>query len=134
MNLARAVQVSINTAMQPCEDQKVAGVQSMHPSVGDWGGCSMSLAGHSWAVVHILCDGQLLFVNGLGGCSSSFGGFEGMQLSLFMGSHPCFMLWRADIICGWLEWALLTAGGLSWVMGSCFVHHCGHLWVARNLS
>ena len=86
MNLARAVQVSIDTAVQPCEDQKVAGVQSMHPSVGDWGGCSMSLVGHSWVVMHILCDKWLLFMNGLGGHSSLFGGFEGVQLLLFMGS------------------------------------------------
>ena len=46
MNLTRAVQVSIDTAVQPCEDRKVrgmvTGVQSMHPSVGDWDGCSMS--------------------------------------------------------------------------------------------
>jgi hypothetical protein len=47
--------VSIDTAVQPCEDRKVrgmvTGVQSMHPSVGDCGACSMSLAGHLWAVV-----------------------------------------------------------------------------------
>jgi len=68
MNLARAVQVSIDTAVQPCEDRKVrgmvTGVQSMHPSVGDWGGCSMLLAGRSWAVVQALCDGQSLFMSG----------------------------------------------------------------------
>jgi len=118
MNLARAVQVSIDTAVQPCKDWKagviVTRVQSMHPSVGDWGGHSMSLAGHLWAVVHILCDGQSLFMNGLGGCSSSFGGSEGMQLSSFMGGHPHFVSWRAAS--GWLEWVLLIAGGLSWVM------------------
>jgi len=45
----------------------------------------MSLVGHSWAVVHILCDERSLLVNGLGGHSSSFGGFEGVQLSLFVG-------------------------------------------------
>jgi hypothetical protein len=47
--------VSIDTAVQPCEDRKVrgmvTGVQNMHPSVGDCGACSMSLAGRSWAVV-----------------------------------------------------------------------------------
>ena len=94
----------------------------------------MSLVGHSWAVVHILCDERSLLVNGLGGHSSSFGGFEGVQLLSFMGNHPHFVLWRAVIICGWLEWVLLIAGGLLWVMGSCFVHHCGHLWVAGDLS
>lgn len=61
--------MSIDTAMQPCEDQKVGGmvtgVQSMHPSVGDWGGRSMSLAGHSWAViVHELLRWVLLVVWG----------------------------------------------------------------------
>jgi hypothetical protein len=72
MNLTRAVQVSTDTAVQPCDDQKVGGmvtrVQSMHPSVGDWGGCSMLLAGHSWAVVHVLCDRQLLFIEKLVTC------------------------------------------------------------------
>jgi len=105
MNLTRAVQVSIDTAMQPCEDWKVrgmvTGVQSMNPSVGEWGGHSMSLAGCLWAVVHILCDWQLLFVNGLGGSSLLFGGFEGVQLSLFLGGHPCFVSWRAVIVCGY---------------------------------
>jgi len=33
----------------------------------DWGGRSMSVAGRSWAVVHILCDGRSLFVSGSGG-------------------------------------------------------------------
>ena len=51
--------MSIDTAMQPCEDWKVRGMAI----VGDWGGCSMSLVGHSWAVVHVVCDGQL-FVSG----------------------------------------------------------------------
>jgi len=82
----------------------------------------MSLAGHLWAVMHILCDGWWLFMNGLGGCSSSFEGFEGVQLSSFVGSRPCFMLWRVVIICGWLEWVLLVAGGLSWVMVRRLVH------------
>ena len=117
-----------------CEDQKVARVQSMHPSVGDWGGRSMLLVGCSWWVVHILCNGQSLFVNGLGECSSSFGGFEGMQLLSFVGSHPHFVLSRVVVICRWLEWALLIAGGLLWVMGGCFVHCCGHLWAAGDLS
>ena len=73
-------------------------------------------------------------MNGLGGFSLLFGGFEGVQLLLFVGNHPCFVLWRAVVVCGWLEWALLIAGGLSWVMGGCFVHCCGHLWVAGDLS
>ena len=59
MNLVGAVQASIDTAMQPCEDWKVRGMAI----VGDWGGCSMSLVAHSWAVVHVVCDGQL-FVSG----------------------------------------------------------------------
>jgi len=33
----------------------------------DWGGRSMSVAGRSWAVVHVLCDGRSLFVSGSGG-------------------------------------------------------------------
>ena len=64
------MQVSIDTAMQPCEDQKVAGVQSMHPSVGDWGGCSMLLAGCSWVVV--VCEWfrwVLLIIWGFWGCA-----------------------------------------------------------------
>jgi len=100
MNLARAVQVSIDTAVQPCKDQKVSRVRGMHPSVGDWGGCSMLLAGRSWVVVHILCDEPLLFMNGLGGHSSSFGGFEGvdmecnhtllkMRILAFLPINPC---------------------------------------------
>ena len=86
MNLTREVQVSIDTAMQPCKDQKVRGMD----------GCSMLLAGCSWAVMHVVC-GQLLFVSGGGGCSSPFRGFEGVQLLLFMGGHPCFMLWRVVV-------------------------------------
>jgi hypothetical protein len=39
------------------------------------GGRSMSVAGCSWAVVHVLCDGQSLFVRDeRGGCSMSVAG------------------------------------------------------------
>ena len=44
------------------------------------------------------------------------GGFEGVQLSSFMGGRSHFMSWRAVIVCGWLEWALLVAGGLMWAV------------------
>ena len=65
MNLARAVQVSIDTAVQPCKDQKVSNQGAEHaPQVGDWGGCSMLLVGGWWVVVHVLCDGQSWFVSG----------------------------------------------------------------------
>ena len=33
----------------------------------DWGGRSMLVAGCSWAVMHVLCDGRSLFVSGSGG-------------------------------------------------------------------
>ena len=60
MNLTGAVQVSIDTAVQPCKDRKVRGMAI----VGDWGGHAMSLVGHSWVVVHIVYDGQLLVMSG----------------------------------------------------------------------
>ena len=119
----------------------------MHPSVGDWGGCSMSLAGHSWAVVHILCDGWWLFINGLGGHSSSFGGCEGAvvivhgQSSLFHfvegGWSGCSLLlvgfcglW-ADVlcvivvICGW-PGICLDGGQFVLFVGG---HACSVWWV-----
>jgi hypothetical protein len=53
----------------------VTGVQSMHPSVDERGGRSMSVAGRSWVVVHVLCDGQSLFVSDdWGGHSMSVAG------------------------------------------------------------
>ena len=52
--------MSIDTAMQPCEDWKVRGMAI----VGDWGGHSMSLADCLWAVISVVCDGQSLFMNG----------------------------------------------------------------------
>ena len=89
--------MSIDTVMQPCEDWKVGGMA----------GCSMLVAGCLWVFVHVVCDGQSLFVSGGGGCSSLFRGFEGVQLSSFMGRHPHFMLWRV-VVCLWLEWAVVV--------------------------
>ena len=97
MKLVRVVQVSIDTAVQPCKDWKVGGM----------GGRSKLLVGCLWVVVHVVCDGQLLFVSGGGGCSSSFRGFEGVQLLLFMGGHPCSVLWRV-IICRWSEYVAVV--------------------------
>jgi len=36
--------------------------------------------------------------------------------SFFVCSCACFLSWWAVIVCGWLEWAILVAGGLSRVI------------------
>jgi len=72
-----------------------------------------------WAVAVVCAHFVLLFVGARDGGSS-----------FFMCGRACFLSWWAVVVvCGWLEWALLVAGGRG-----CFVRPCGCLWAAGVLS